>query len=248
MPIDYSDKIEYRSYSKMNISPFKTSVLYGDTGKRKTTTAFEMVLQRGLHVCADDSWKILEKDIHSDLRDMIEFVVYESPSQLDYLKFDGFDTVILDPINIMVDVYLDLLYEKADWGGSYREKLVTRDPELKGTSILHSMDYRVTRDRFRPIVERLQSAPIHVIYVAHVNQPVKGLTTDTTLRPVLPNATWQAIARPADIIGYITPGSKGFTIGIDESSMSYAGKSRVQGISGKMSLDDFVQAYRKAVS
>lgn len=250
MGINYADKIVYNDLNEMIASPFFTTVLYGETAKRKTTTACSMVIEHGMLVCADDSWKVLKKSIHDDIRDKVRHVEFDSVSQLEYLDFEPYDTIILDPVTAMVESYLDLLFENANWPkGGYRETLVTQHEELKGTSTTAPIDYKVTRDRFRPVFTRLVQAPCHVIFTAHVNHPIKGLSADMTKRPALPEATWNILSRLADVVGFVEAAGKGrFTVNVDESAMSCVAKSRIEGIEGKMDLNEFVEAYRKVVS
>jgi hypothetical protein len=241
------DKIVYQSIDDMEVSPFWTTVLYGETGKRKTTTACEMVKKSGILLCADDSWKILHKGIHIQIKNKVRLVEYEGLTQIENLDFTDVDTVILDPINAMVEDYLDLLFEKANWGGKYRDILSTTDPRLKGTSTTAPIDYKVTRDKFRPIFRGLVRAPVHVIFTAHVANPIPGLSKDLTKRPSLPEATWNVLARFADVVAFLEGNDKkGFTANVDESVTYCVAKSRIEGISGKMDLGKFVDAYHDA--
>lgn len=239
--------IEYNAVGDLELPRYWTTVLFGDTGKRKTTSACAMVKERGLLVSADDSWKVLDKPIHKDLKDRTDLVVYDSASQLDFLNFGDYDTVILDTVSSMIERFLDLLHEEARWSSpKYREAIITDNKELNGTTIIGRPDYHATRNKFRPIVERLcRKAPAHIIFTAHVGDPTED---DLTRRPRIPNATWKIIKEFADIIGYIRPkGKGGFSIGVDESAVGYVGKSRLDGVSGEMDLDSFVTRYREKV-
>lgn len=241
------DSVEYLDLSTMKPSSYKVTVLYGKTGKRKTTTSLSLVKESGLLVSADNSWDVLEKSIHEDLRKKTTLVIYEGLSQLRSLRFEDYDTVVLDTFDAMVDMYLDMLLQHAKWPSGYREKLTSAHPELQNVTNRGQPDYAVVRDKFRPVVEQLVAAPVHVVFNCHQNEPTKGLNTDLTIRPRLPQATWLLISRPASIVGYLTTRNREFVINVDEASSAYAAKSRVDGISGVMPLDTFVKRYHERV-
>lgn len=244
------DEIKYRSLIEAKPFGYKTSVLYGTYGKRKTTSACALVKEHGLLVSADNSWQVLLKPIHEDLFNKITLVEYEGLSQLDYLKYEDYDTVIFDTFSKMVDNYLDLLLEEAKWpsgasGGNRREKLQSTNKELKDIEVPAPTDYRVVRDQFRPILTRLIKIPINVIFTSHRNNPTPGLNKDTTLQPRIPDGVYSIIAEAADVIGYIEGSRRGFTINVDNNSLSCSAKSRVSGIEGTMPLDDFIKKMRE---
>lgn len=234
------------------LSPHRVSILYGDHGKRKTTTAASMVKNRGLLLSSDDSWKVLLNDRHKELFDKLHIITLEGLSQLDYINFEGddkgeYDTIIWDPISKSVDDYVDLLYDEASWGGKYREKITTTNKELKNVEILSPMDYRVTRDIFRPTLNKIFRLPRHIVLTAHWNDPVRGLSVDMTRRPNIPAATFKLMAIRADVIACLRPESSKFVADLTENSIAYLGKSRIQGLEGKMPLDTFVSKYKEIV-
>lgn len=248
--MDPRDAVKYKSLDEAKPFGYKTTILYGVYGKRKTTTACSLVKEKGLLVSSDNSWQVLLKPIHSDLYNKITLVEYEGLSQLDYLDYDSYDTVIFDTFSKMVDNYLDLLLESAKWpsgasGGNRRDKLQSTVKELKDIEVPAPTDYRVVRDQFRPIVTRLIKAPINVIFTSHRNNPIPGLSKDTTLQPRISDGVYSIIAEAADVIGYIEGGRRGFTINVDNNSTSCHAKSRVEGIEGTMPLDDFITKMRE---
>lgn len=225
------------------------SVLYGDIGSRKTTTACSMVNERGLLLSSDASWKVLLNDCHREIREKVKIVPLEGLSQLEYIDFDGFDTIIWDTLSQSVDEFLDLLYDKANWGGKYREQLKTSDPVLKKLQIeaLAPADYRVTRDTLRPILDRMfKKTNAHLIFTSHSIRPIPGLSANPQARPSIPEATFKIIGTRADIIGQtIVLGNKAF---IDVSQgTTQLGKSRLETIQGRVDLDVFVNRYKEKV-
>lgn len=237
------------------VSAFRVSVIYGDFGKRKTTTACSMVNERGLLLSSDDSWKVLLNPRHEELAKKITVVKLEGLSQLEHVNFDGFDTIIWDTFSKSVDRYLDLIYDKGKWISDktgkvmYREMLDTQDKELKDVSILAPMDYRVTRDIFRPVLDRLfNETGAHIIFTSQMKEPIPGLSKTTENRPDVPAATFKIVAERADLIANIRPASRGkFIIDLTEGSLVYLAKSRIEELQGQMDSDVFVSKYKEIV-
>lgn len=233
----------------------RLTVLYGEIGKRKTTTACSMIKENGLLISADNSWVVLKKSIHEDLRKKTKLVHYDSAVQLLHIDYKPYDTVILDTGTAMVDRYLDLLLKKAKWtkGDGYRERLAPVDPrdknpDLEDLTDLASADYKVTRDRFRPIFHYLaHDVDAHIIVLCHINEP-GPLSKSPVRMPRMPTATWKALGELANIVGVIEGNDrKGFTVSVDESSSAFVLKSQIEGISGKMDLATFVNRYREGI-
>lgn len=230
-----------------SLSSHTVSVLYGDHGKRKTTTACSMVNERGLLLTSDDSWKTLKKSIHKEIFAKVKPVKLTGLSQLEYIDFDGYDTIIWDTFSGSVDMYIDMLYDEGKWSKNYRERIDSKHPELKSVEILSPMDYRVTRDIFRPALGKFLNLPANIIFTSQWNEPMKGLSPDMTRKPGIPNATFKIIATRADIIACLRPENRNFVADVTENSISYLGKSRIEGIEGKMSLDTFINKYKEIV-
>jgi hypothetical protein len=230
------------------LSAHRVSILYGDHGKRKTTTACSMVKENGLLLTADDSWKVLLNDRHKEVFSRIGKVIrLEGLDQLEHIDFSGYDTIIWDTFSATVDFYIDLLYDAASWTKNYREKIESKHPILKSVEIMSAMDYRVTRDIFRPYMNEFFKHKAHIIFTSQWNEPMKGLSPDMTRKPAVPNATFKIIATKADLIANIRPDTKSFVADMTENSIAYLGKSRIQGLEGKMPLDTFVNKYKEIV-
>lgn len=230
------------------VSPYRVSVLYGDYGKRKTTTACSMVHEKGLLLSSDDSWKVLLNERHRDIYSKIKVIKLEGIKQLEYVDLTGYDTIIWDTVSQSVEVFLDLLYDQSDWGGKYREKLKTTSKEIQGLEILAPVDYRVTRDYLRPAFNRLfTDTNSNIIFTSQMTEPLPGLSADQTRRPSIPASTFKILGTRADIIANLRPEGKGFVVDVTENSLAYLAKSRIEGLQGKMNLDDFVNKYKEIV-
>ncbi len=229
------------------LSPYWVTVLYGDYGSCKTCTACALVNQRGLLLSSDNSWKVLLKDRHSELREKIKVVPLDGLSQLDYVDFEGYDTIIWDTVSQSVDEYLDLLYDESDWGGKYREKLNSKNSTLKGLETLAPVDYRVTRDSMRPILNKLfKETKANIVFTSQTNEVLPGLSANQQKRPAIPQATFKIIGTRADIIAQTKLISGKLSIDV-ANGVTQLGKSRIEGIEGSMSLDSFVKKYKETV-
>lgn len=252
MTIPSKEELTAAANEDPTVSPYRVTVLYGDYGKRKTTTACSMTNERGLLLSSDDSWKVLLNDRHSELYKKHDIKTLSGISQLDYISFEGYDTIIWDTISQSVDVFLDLLYDKGKWPNkngvpSYREQIITTEKELKGLDILAPVDYRVTRDKLRPAFNRLfLETDANIIFTSQMTEPIPGLSKDPRVRPSIPAATFKIIATRADIIAQLKPANKGkFVADMSEDSLTLLGKSRIQGLQGQMDLDAFVTKYKE---
>lgn len=256
MPTPSKEELVKEANADPTVDPHRVSVLYGDHGKRKTCTAVAMVNERGLLLSSDDSWKVLLNDRHKDLLTKVDIKSLTGISQLDYIGMTGYDTIIWDTVSQSVDGFLDILYDNGEWIGrdgkpAFREHIKSTDPELKGLSILAPTDYRVTRDKLRPYLNRLfRETDANIIFTSQVAEP-SPMNKDSKAqmyRPSIPAATFKVIGTRADIIGYITPGNGGrFDINMTENSLTMLGKSRIEGLQGRMNLDDFVTKYKEIV-
>lgn len=228
-------------------SPYYVSVLYGDYGSRKTTTACSMVGSRGLLLSSDDSWKVLLNPRHAEIASKIDVKNVEGLSQFKYLNFEGYDTIIWDTLSQSVDVYLDLLYDEVKWSGGFRQQATTNNKELKGLETLAAVDYRVTRDSFRPVLNRLfRETKAHIIFTSQITEPIKGLSQNEQKRPAIPQATFKIVGTRADVIAYVKGNGSKFTADVTHG-MTQLGKSRIEKIQGSLDLDKFVSYYKETV-
>jgi hypothetical protein len=244
-----TDKLVEEANRDATVSPYYVTVLYGDYGSRKTTTACSMIKEKGLLISADESWKVLRNTRHAGLYSKVKnsIIEYQGLSQLKYIDFNGYDTIIWDTISHSVDTYLDLLYDEANWGGKFREKISSRHPDLAGAETLAPVDYRVTRDSFRPVLNRLfKETQAHIIFTSQMTEPMPGLSTNQQRRPSIPQATFKIIGTRADIIAN-TRGNGNKFVADASQSLTQLGKSRLETIQGPMDLDNFVAKYKEIV-
>lgn len=228
--------------------PYYVTVLYGDYGSRKTTTACSMVNKRGLLLCSDDSWKVLLNLRHKEIFDKITIIKLDGLSQLQYLDLEGYDTIIWDTLSQSVDMFLDLLYDEANWAGKFRDKITTTNKDLKAMNleVLAPMDYRVTRDAIRPYLNKLfKETKAHIIFTSQMTEPFPGVGNQQK-RPAVPQATFKIVGTRADVIAYTRAEGSKFVADVTQS-LTQLGKTRIEGIQGKMDLEAFVNKYKETV-
>jgi AAA domain len=227
--------------------PYFVSVLYGDYGSRKTTTACSMIKEKGLLLSSDDSWKVLLNKRHKDIYDKVKITPLEGLSQLKHIDFSGYDTIIWDTLSQSIDNFLDLVYDQANWGGKFRERLQSRNPELQGVEALAPADYRVTRDTIRPILNKLfKETKAHIIFTSQMTEPMPGISQNQQKRPSIPAATFKIVGTRADIIANTRGTGTKFVADVTQS-LTQLGKSRFEGIQGAMDLDNFINKYKEIV-
>jgi hypothetical protein len=228
-------------------SPNYVTVLYGDYGSRKTTTACSLIGERGLLISSDDSYKVLLNPRHKHLYDKVKdsIITYQGLSQLEYIDFAGYDKIIWDTVSHSVDMYLDLLHDHAKWGGNLREKITTTHPELKGLENLGFADYRVTRDSFRPILNKFfKNTDAHIVFTSQMREPIPSMGANQQKRPSIPEATFKIIGTRADVIAWCRPNGSKFSVDVT-NSLTQLGKSRIEGIQGQMDPELFVNKYKE---
>lgn len=232
------------------------TVFYGEDGKRKTTTAARLVNEKGFYITTDNSWKVLYDPMHKEDAKKLDIVFYEGRSQLLALTSEfvkSYDTLILDTGTGAIDHHLDLLLDKGEWKAGkgekgFRDSLISDDKDLQGIQVLHPMDYRATRDRWRPVWEHLRELEINVVVTCHVNNPMPGLSADKIKRPAMPESTWKTLGRITDVVGMIYSNQQSkLVIDMREEASTHIAKSRMPGVKGTLFLDDFVKKYHTTV-
>ncbi len=233
-------------------APNYVSVIYGDYGKRKTSTACSMSKERGLLLCSDDSWKVLLNPRHRTLAARIKVINLQGLKQLEYVDFTGYDTIIWDTISRSVGDYLNVLHSNAKWGGNHRATLQVDKKGLHPfevpdvTDNLAPIDYLACKNAFEPVLNELFKLDAQIIFTSQMTEPIQGLSKDQRARPKVSDATFQLIGERSDIIGMMKPGNAGkFYVDMSENVTTMLGKSRIEGLQGQMLLDDFITKYKE---
>ena len=224
-------------------------VLYGDFGKRKTTTALRLSRKRAVLLHADRGWNVIRNHPDEFTPENVLPLRYEGLAQVRAIleavvgkqePFDDVDLIVLDTFSQMQENYIDWLNENFQIFG--REKAVPL-PGRKGTdgkplqevSITGLPDYHLTRNKMRPIIEALVMAPIDVVFLAHVREPNPMEISKGKLekRPNVTEAVFKLLGRDATFIGYMEHNNKGeFTIDF-EPKKTLAAKSQIPALTNK---------------
>ncbi len=248
MAIPSKEELIQKANENATLDPRRVTVLYGDFGSHKTTTACSMVNERGLLLSSDDSWTVLLNERHKEIYSKVAIKSLTGLSQLQYIKdLDTYDTIIWDTVSQSVDVFLDLLYDEANWSGKYRDSITSKNPDLKGLETLAPVDYRVTRDSIRPVLNKLfRETNANLIFTSQVNEVIPGLSSNPQKRPAIPQATFKIIGTRADIIAHTKVNGNKYTADVT-NNLTQLGKSRMESIQGVMDLDTFVTRYKEIV-
>lgn len=244
---------ELEALIKTQTSPderYYKGVLYGEFGKRKTTTACRCIRQRGIVLHADRGWNVVLN--HPDefrIGDNLIPLQYEGLSQVTAVvdaivsnqePFGGSDLIILDTVSQMQERYIDFLNENFTIFGRESAKPLPgkkdmfTDKPLQEVAITGLPDYHLTRNKMRPIIDLLVQAPVNVLFLAHVREPSaieisKGILAK---RPNLTDAVWKLIARDATFIGFMEEKKSEFTIDFQPTPRMHA-KSQIATLTDK---------------
>lgn len=231
---------------------FYKGVLYGEFGKRKTTTACRCIRNKGILLHVDRGWNVVlnhpeEFSIESDGN--IIPLNYEGLSQVTAVvdaitseqePFNQTDLIIVDTVSQMQERYIDFLNENFTIFGRESAKPITGKKDqftgkpLQEVSITGLPDYHLTRNKMRPIIDLLVHAPVDVLFLAHVREPSpieisKGILAR---RPNLTDAVWKIIARDATFIGYMEERKNEYTIDFQPTAKQHA-KSQIATLTDK---------------
>lgn len=225
-------------------------VLFGEFGKRKTTTALRCIRSKGILLHVDRGWNVVLN--HPDEFTLGENVIplnYEGLSQVTAIveaiqgnqePFGGTDLIVVDTISQVQERYIDFLNENFTIFGRESAKplpgkkdMFTGKP-LQEVSITGLPDYHLTRNKMRPIIDLLVQAPVNVLFLAHVREPSpieisKGILSK---RPNLTDAVWKIVARDATFIGYMEERKNEYTIDFQPTAKLQA-KSQIASLTDK---------------
>ena len=223
-------------------------ILYGDFGKRKTTTALRCSRRRSILLHADRGWNVIRNHPDEFSEENVVPLRYEGLSQVRAIleavvgqqePFNDVDLIVLDTISQMQEKYIDFLNENFTIFG--REKATPlpgrKDSEgkpLQEVSITGLPDYHLTRNKMRPIIDLLIEAPVDVLFLAHVREPSAMEIAKGKLekRPNVTEAVYKLLARDATFIGYMEEKKDQYTINFQPSN-TLSAKSQIPSLTDK---------------
>jgi hypothetical protein len=224
-----------------SITPFDElyykGVMFGDFGKRKTSTALRCSQRRAILLHADRGWNIIRNHPDEFNDQNVIPIKYEGLTQVKAIveavvenqePFNDVDLIILDTISQMQEKYIDFLGENFTIFG--REKATPKPGSKEKEITLTGLpDYHLTRNKMRPVVELLVAAPVDVLFLAHVREPSAMDIQKGKLarRPNVTEAVFNLLARDATFIGFMEAKKDTYTITFKPSATLVA-KSQIK--------------------
>lgn len=213
------------------------AIFYGDFGAGKTSLAAECVRVLGgnaLWVTTDSGYVVLEK--YPDLYPKIQRVPFVSMRQLRNIAqahdegiqpYADVSTLVWDTVSTSVQ---DTLTGLVGPGQLYFEKEQLA-PTLEGRP-----QYRMVERSLIKTIKILRDSKLNIIFITHMKEPSEQEKNKGKLavRPNMPEASYNAVAREASIIGYVHKEKRGEARYIScEGTITEAGKSQIPTIPEK---------------
>lgn len=217
-------------------------VLFGDFGKRKTTTALRTSRSRAILLHADRGWNVIRNHPEEFNDKNVIPIKYQGLAQTRAIveavvenqePFNDVDLIVLDTISQMQEKYIDFLGENFVIFG--REKATPKPGSKEKEITLTGLpDYHLTRNKMRPVIELLVEAPIDVLFLAHVREPNAMEISKGKLarRPNVTEAVFNLLARDATFIGFMEAKREDYTITFKPSPTLVA-KSQISTLTDK---------------
>lgn len=205
---------------------------YGDPGAGKTTLAAHLIENKAAIITADSAWVVLDK--HPELSEKIDRYPFTSFAQVRAMAIahgEGiepwctYDTLIWDPVSQAVNLMLRGLVDNRKYPKEQH------DPEVEGWP-----HYRIIERSLIDTVKTLNESDMNIIYTAHIKDPS---TADKekkrfAIRPDLPEASYKAIAREVQLLGWLYKEAKGGQRKIQfEGTLQETAKSQISTIPEK---------------
>jgi phage nucleotide-binding protein len=171
------------------------ALFYADTGMGKTSLAVHCVENKGLMITNDSAWSVIER--YPDIAPLWKRVRFEGFSQVRAIaeahsegigEWAEYDTLLWDPCSASVNKMLRIV-------SSSQDREVEEWP-----------DYRKVERYLTDTVDTLNATDMNIIYTAHLRFPTESDAKNKGLyavRPSMPEASYNAIAREVQLIGYM---------------------------------------------
>jgi phage nucleotide-binding protein len=171
------------------------ALLYADTGIGKTSLAVKLVEHKGIAITNDSAWSVIEAypDV-APLWDRVPFQGFSQVRSIAEAHMEGiepwclYDTLLWDPCSASVN------------------KMLRMVSKAKGRETEEWPDYRLVESYLSETIDVLNSSQLNVIYTAHLRFPSEADAKNKGLyavRPSMPEASYNAIAREVQLIGYM---------------------------------------------
>lgn len=223
-------------------------VLYGDFGKRKTTTGLRTSRSRAILLHADRGWNVIRNHPEEFNEGNVIPLEYKGLSQVKMLveavvenqePFQDVDLIQLDTVSQMQEKYIDWLGENFEIFG--REKAApkagAKDEDgkvLQPVSLTGLPDYHLTRNKMRPVIDLLVQAPVNVMFLCHVREPNAMEISKGKIerRPNVTEAVYKLLGRDATFIGFMEERKDNYTIDFKPTN-TLSAKSQIPALTDK---------------
>lgn len=170
------------------------AMFYADAGMGKTSLAVHLVENRGLAVTNDSAWSVIER--YPDIAPKWDRVRFDGFSQIRSIveahaagkeRWAEYDTLLWDPCSASVN------------------KMLRAVSTAKRREVEEWPDYRLVERYLIDTIDVLNASNLNIIYTAHVRFPNDNDAKKDmyAIRPNMPEASYFAIAREVQLIGYM---------------------------------------------
>jgi hypothetical protein len=235
-------------------TPYYRNLLYGEHKAGKTIAA-SFCGKRPALFSADNGWvslkdwSELDHVIVDECQSLKHFEVYVKALIDDEPMYREIDHVIVDPFNLIVNLYIDYLQDNyspssADARVYWTKIAGAPDLDSKPFTTAGMGDYQAVRNYFRKIIYPLFRIPKHVTLICHEREP-SFMDKHRDIRAALPGQTLSMVAQSVDFISHMIEDEGKRTISFKPSAREDAG-SRFRHLHGKViRAEDLPKIYTK---
>lgn len=169
---------------------------YADAGMGKTSLGVHCVGNKGLAITSDSAWTVINS-------------YPEVAPKWDRIRFEGFSQV-----RAIAEAHIEGLdrwaeYDTLLWDtvSASVNNMLRVTASSKGREVEEWPDYRIVERYLTDTIEILNKTKLNIIYTAHLRFPTEADAKNKQLyavRPSMPEASYLAIAREVNLVGYLT--------------------------------------------
>jgi AAA domain len=252
------DKARLTKMPKPMFDPpaYLKAIIYGDFGTAKTVTC--STLGRTLVIAGDPGWVSIKN--HPDIWKNVTVLPFAGFRQLEtlaialywqYEEWAEYDTVVIDPIALVQEDYVDDLLRAGKYNKDTRPQFQVTDEKAAADLVIKELpgldDYHAAKNVLRSPCRDLMKAPLNVIFIAHEREPTREEEKRGTknVRPDVTEALYKVISRDVHLIGRTSTESRQRIIDFQGTSRQ-AAKSRIALLNDRQIIvEDFPKAIKK---